>query len=604
MERPLALVAARNVVDDHSFVTGTSAMSFTLAAIVVDDGRVANTYAVLLPFKLLVPLSKNKETYLSPLLPKFTQAMVAWGSYANQLHATYSGMCSGLGWGRTHSVCLFPWDPGQKPVVLRDFVLNRDIPWDACIKKLNIDSSGSYDHRQKPGQYMEHLVACASAFFAEQHYVEEFLLGSVGIVQNNSQPHLEVSKSCLCSKLMLEGATLQGVKYFPWKIAWFLVVYSLGCSEHEGSGNLGGKCRQHGEGEPRPLAWPSFEHHQDGWQQGQPPHQLLSTLLVNFDYSLEAWVVCYIDGTCVSRFGRLTYADDSFVYGCEMTNGFHHKKPWDPGGILSRAWISQWQVVLANCKSRLGGVHSTLQWSPLQVNCHFAKMHFVLLTGAQMNEEINCGTSLNLVVYCRNPALNLDYTSSWRLMFAGFLLQYGPEAGVLLLLSSGHPVTIHCAVQGYTSYNTFLAILNERAVQQPYICTRVVIEAVQLLNRQSSSNHAIVWRNRTVFFDHRATITIVCFSQLLKLKRSSEEANGRRNAAASSYYRGHCPDHAYYVHKAFANHDYYLDVIPDQADIGHNYYIASSSSKSAPSATSTSSRSTSTTTSSATSAKS
>jgi len=46
MEWPLAIVAVRDVVDDHSFITGMSARSFILAALGVDDSCVTDMYDV------------------------------------------------------------------------------------------------------------------------------------------------------------------------------------------------------------------------------------------------------------------------------------------------------------------------------------------------------------------------------------------------------------------------------------------------------------------------------------------------------------------------------------------------------------------------------
>jgi hypothetical protein len=60
VEWPLVLVAARDLGDDHSFVTGTSALSLTLATLGVDDSCIAKTYEILLLLKLLMPLSKSK----------------------------------------------------------------------------------------------------------------------------------------------------------------------------------------------------------------------------------------------------------------------------------------------------------------------------------------------------------------------------------------------------------------------------------------------------------------------------------------------------------------------------------------------------------------
>jgi hypothetical protein len=178
---------------------------------------------------------------------------------------------------------------------------------------------------------------------------EEFLLEYFGFVQKNYQPHyFEVSDSNNCGELLSESTTQHGALYFTWKIAWVLVGCSGGCSDQASSGE-----------------------------------------------------------SRVSEFGGLIHGDDtSYVHNRGMITGFHHAKLWDPGGILSLAWICPCRVVLVSCKS-------VQQWSPWPVNYHWARLHFLLSTRAQMHEEFYCRTSLDLVAYRGYSALTLASTSSW-----------------------------------------------------------------------------------------------------------------------------------------------------------------------------------------------
>ena len=151
LERPLALPVVRNVADDHSFITGTTA---TLAALGADDGCVTISYMVLL--KMFMPLSKSMEMYVS-LLPQCTQAMVTWSTSLNQLHAKYSGICSDLGWDSdtTYLISLLPWDPGEKTGVLTDSARSKDISWGAGVDQLDADLSGSWKNEPEIGPFLQ-----------------------------------------------------------------------------------------------------------------------------------------------------------------------------------------------------------------------------------------------------------------------------------------------------------------------------------------------------------------------------------------------------------------------------------------------------------------
>jgi hypothetical protein len=145
-------------------------------------------------------------------------------------------------------------------------VLNRDNAWDACVKQLAADLSGSHDHYQLLGsakthrylqrvihsnesavgkyfcqgvytellqylfgsvgpfsqQYMLHYTACAPTYLAscaQQVAFGDVYLRFVSIIQNNCQPqYLDVSELCYCSKLMPEGVADHGPIYFQWEL--------------------------------------------------------------------------------------------------------------------------------------------------------------------------------------------------------------------------------------------------------------------------------------------------------------------------------------------------------------------------------------------------
>lgn len=63
---------------------------------------------------------------------------------------------------------------------------------------------------------------------------KDFLLGYFGIFGKNYQPQYhEASQSFYYSRLVFEGATHLGAKYFPWEIAWLLVLSPYAHSRFE-----------------------------------------------------------------------------------------------------------------------------------------------------------------------------------------------------------------------------------------------------------------------------------------------------------------------------------------------------------------------------------
>jgi hypothetical protein len=224
VEWPLTLVAVRNVVDDHRFITDTPALLVTPAALGVDDSHVANTYEVLSPFKLMMPWSKSKEPYLSPLPPERTQAMVAWCTCLNQLQAKYSGICSDPCCATSYSISLLPWDPGEKTksgyATIQKYFLG--LIQVLCSSQNAIGScscTGIYAELLQnqfdcadpfSKQLLEYLIACAPTYLAS----------CAKQVVNNCQPqYLGVSELCYCSKLRPGGAIDHGPGYFQWALA-------------------------------------------------------------------------------------------------------------------------------------------------------------------------------------------------------------------------------------------------------------------------------------------------------------------------------------------------------------------------------------------------
>jgi hypothetical protein len=65
---------------------------------------------------------------------------------------------------------------------------------------------------------------------------------------------------------------------------------------------------------------------------------------------------------------------------------------------------------------------------------HFPSVPLMLSDRAQMIKKCAWGTSLNLVVCHVRPALNIAYSSSWRLITVGCFPHYCPRADVLALL--------------------------------------------------------------------------------------------------------------------------------------------------------------------------
>lgn len=162
------LVCVRVEADDHNYVINTSPMLLIQATLGVDDDRIINNNEVLLPLKLLESsVSASTELYVPPLLPLFTEAMVAWGTLLNQL----SGMCPDLGSATTRS--LLPWDPREETWVSRYSVLCRG----TSVKHLNVELSDSYDHHQHPGGLLRYLFDNIVPFLISRAIQQRFMDG-------------------------------------------------------------------------------------------------------------------------------------------------------------------------------------------------------------------------------------------------------------------------------------------------------------------------------------------------------------------------------------------------------------------------------------------
>ncbi|KAM0922057.1 hypothetical protein ACQ4PT_006424 [Festuca glaucescens] len=160
------LVCARAEADDHSYVTNMSLMLLSQATFGVDDDHIVNNHEVLLPLKLLdLSVSASTELYVPPLLPQFTEAMVAWGTLLNQL----SGMCSDHGSAITRS--LLPWDSREETRVSGDSVLRRG----TSVKHLNVELLDSYSHHHQPGGLLWYLFDSVVPFLISRAIQQKFM---------------------------------------------------------------------------------------------------------------------------------------------------------------------------------------------------------------------------------------------------------------------------------------------------------------------------------------------------------------------------------------------------------------------------------------------